>query len=202
LTTSRCELKLVISGYNQLSHRSADVTTTCLIRGNEVVMTAQALPELAEPVRQLTPNASCRATATDQLGESPWHATADSRDRHLALGSADAKDVSRIRRLAKEFLDDLTMSLTALDDALLIISELVTNAVLHAVPPTTLRLRCTQEHLLRIEVTDGGPRPTPPATADQQEEHGRGMIIVDAVAVRYGTIAHLGGSTCWAELNL
>jgi anti-sigma regulatory factor (Ser/Thr protein kinase) len=165
-------------------------------------MTAQALPESAGPVQLLTPNARCRTTATDQLDESPRHTTADSRDRHLALVSADAKDVSRIRRLAKEFLNDLTISLTALDDALLIISELVTNAVLHAVPPATLRLRCPQQRLLLIEVTDGGPRPSPPTAGDQHEEHGRGLIIVDAVAVRYGRIAHPGGSTCWAELNL
>ncbi|MGW7359965.1 ATP-binding protein [Streptomyces sp. NPDC054802] len=116
--------------------------------------------------------------------------------------SADAKDVGRTRRLAKEFLDDLKISMATLDDALLVISELVTNAVLHAVPPATLRVRCTQQRLLRIEVTDGGPRPEPPSTADRHEEHGRGMIIIDSMAVRHGTFSHVGGFTCWAELNL
>ncbi|WP_367318107.1 ATP-binding protein [Streptomyces sp. HUAS ZL42] len=115
--------------------------------------------------------------------------------------SADTKEVSRIRRLAKEFLTDLRVSPTALDDALLIISELVTNAVLHALPPASLRVRCIQQHRLRIEVTDGGPRPTSPPRADQHEEHGRGMLIVAAMAVRYGTISRVSGSTCWAELN-
>ncbi|WP_405594239.1 ATP-binding protein [Streptomyces sp. NBC_01410] len=126
----------------------------------------------------------------------------DERDRYLALASADARDVGRIRCLAKEFLSDLkNVSPTTRDDALLIISELVTNAVLHALPPAALRLRCIQHHVLRIEVTDGGPRPNPPPKTDQFEEHGRGMIIVAAMAVRCGTITHAVGSTSWAELN-
>ncbi|WP_406404914.1 ATP-binding protein [Streptomyces sp. NBC_00879] len=168
----------------------------------EVVMTAQAPPEPAGSVELLAPNTSRTATRADQLVcESQRPAADDARDRHLALVSADARDVSRIRRLAKEFLTGLKVPPTALDDALLIISELVTNAVLHALPPAALRVRCTQHHVLRIEVTDGGPRPNPPPKTDQHEEHGRGMFIVAAMAVRYGTIAHAGGSTCWAELN-
>lgn len=165
-------------------------------------MTAQAPPGSAASVELLAPNTSRRATRADQLlRESQRPAAGDARDRHLALVSADARDVSRIRRLAKEFLTGLKLSPTARDDALLIISELVTNAVLHALPPAALRVRCIQHHALRIEVTDGGPHPNPPPKTDQHEEHGRGMLIVAAMAVRYGTITHAGGSTCWAELN-
>ncbi|MEU3919616.1 ATP-binding protein [Streptomyces sp. NPDC029004] len=165
-------------------------------------MTAQAPPESAGPVELLAPNPNCRATRADQLlRESQGPTADDARDRHLALVSADAKDVSRIRRLAKDFLTGLKVSPTARDEALLIISELVTNAVLHALPPAALRVRCIQQHVLRIEVTDGGPRPNPPPKTDPPEEHGRGMLIVAAMAVRYGTITHTRGSTCWAELK-
>jgi anti-sigma regulatory factor (Ser/Thr protein kinase) len=165
-------------------------------------MTTQAPPASAGPVELLAPNTCRWATRADQLlCERQEPAADDPRDRHLALVSADARDVSRIRRLAKEFLTDLKVSPTALDDALLIISELVTNAVLHALPPAALRVRWVQQHALRIEVTDGGPRPNPPPKTDQYDEHGRGMLIVAAMAVRYGTITHAGGSTCWAELS-
>jgi len=183
--------KLVISGKYQfmgsLGGRDHHSSHT---RKPEVVMTVQAPP------------AHCRATSTDQLFcGSQGAVAADANGRYLTLVSADAEDVSRVRRIAKAFLTDLRVSPTALDDALLIISELVTNAVLHALPPAALRLRCTQQHLLRIEVTDGGPRPHQPQRADQHEEHGRGMLIVAAMAAQYGTISHAGGSTCWAELN-
>ncbi|MEV6655128.1 ATP-binding protein [Streptomyces sp. NPDC051219] len=165
-------------------------------------MTAQAPPESAGPVELRALNPNCKATRADQLFcESQGHEADDAHDRHLALVSADARDVSRIRRLAKEFLTDLKVSPTARDDALLIISELVTNAVLHALPPAALRVRCIQRRVLRIEVTDGGPQPNPPPKADQHEEHGRGMHIVAAMAVRYGTLTHAGGATRWAELN-
>jgi anti-sigma regulatory factor (Ser/Thr protein kinase) len=165
-------------------------------------MTAQAPLESAGSVELLAPNSNRMATRADQhLCKSQWQEAGHARDRHLALVSTDARDVSRIRRLAKDFLTALNVSPTARDDALLIISELVTNAVLHAVPPAALQVCCDQQRLLRIEVTDGGPRPDPPLKADQYEEHGRGMLIVAAMAVRYGTISHAGGSTCWAELN-
>lgn len=99
-------------------------------------MTAQAPPESAGPVELLAPNPNRRATRANQLlCESQGPAAEDARDRRLALVSADARDVSRIRRLAKDFLTGLNVSPTARDDALLIISELVTNAVLHALPP-------------------------------------------------------------------
>ncbi|MGI5404442.1 ATP-binding protein [Streptomyces sp. CA-135486] len=165
-------------------------------------MTAQAPPESAGSVELLAPNPNRRTARADHLPcESRGPAADDARDRHLALVSADAGDVSRIRRLAKDFLTGLKVAPTARDDALVIISELVTNAVLHALPPAALQVRCIQRSVLRIEVTDGGPRPDPPPRADQHEEHGRGMLIVAAMAVRFGTITHAGGSTCWAELN-
>lgn len=165
-------------------------------------MTAQAPPEPVGPVELHALNPDCGATRTDQLFcESHGNAAGDPRDPHLALVSAGARDVSRLRRLAKEFLTDLKLSPAARDDALLIISELVTNAVLHALPPTALRVRCIQRQVLRIEVTDGGPQPDPPPRVDEQGEHGRGMQIVAAMAIRHGTVTHAGGATRWAELH-
>jgi anti-sigma regulatory factor (Ser/Thr protein kinase) len=204
LTTSSRQGKLVISGNDQfigLSLGGRDRSSHP--RKPEVVMTAQAPTESAQPVELPAPNPS-RAAGADQLfRESQSHQADEAPDLHLALVSADARDVSRIRRLSKEFLTDLKVSPTARDDALLIISELVSNAVLHALPPAALRVRCIQRRVLRIEVTDGGPQPNPPPKADQHqhEEHGRGMHIVAAMAVRYGTLTHSGGATRWAELN-
>ena len=66
-------------------------------------------------------------------------------------------------------------------DAVLLVSELASNAILHGRPPIELRLRQTAEHVL-VEVDDGATvlprklRPTP------DDEHGRGLVI--AVAAR------------------
>ncbi|MFE5754668.1 ATP-binding protein [Streptomyces massasporeus] len=164
-------------------------------------MTAQALPEPTGPVQLL--EADPRATATDSRQpprDGPRTSTYDTEDSHLALVSADAEDVSRIRHLAHDFLTRLHVPPSTREDALLIISELVTNAVTHALPPAALRLCCTPCSILRIEVTDGGPQLHQPPRTDPMEEHGRGMYIVAALATRHGTVTHENGATRWAEL--
>ncbi|MFI1400415.1 ATP-binding protein [Streptomyces sp. NPDC020681] len=203
LTTSPPGEKLVLSGNYQfgllLSGRGDRSSPP---RKPEVVMTAQAPPEPVGQAELLALDSECRVTRTDQLfRESHRNAADDPHEAHFELVSVDARDVGRLRRLAQEFLTDLKVPPAARDDALLIVSELVTNAVLHASPPAALRVRCIQRRVLRIEVTDGGPQPDPPSKADQHGEHGRGMQIVAAIAVRYGTVTHAGGATRWAELN-
>uniref|UniRef100_UPI003F491250 ATP-binding protein n=1 Tax=Streptomyces sp. CA-141956 TaxID=3240051 RepID=UPI003F491250 len=82
-------------------------------------------------------------------------------------------------------------------DVLLVVSELVTNAVTHALPPVTLHLHATTDGSGRVQVhvTDGGPRtdtsPVPEnwAAARPEDEHGRGDVIVSALAGPAGTTA-------------
>ncbi|WP_432139644.1 MULTISPECIES: ATP-binding protein [unclassified Streptomyces] len=121
-------------------------------------------------------------------------------DGHLDLRGMGSEDVSRVRHLAQAFLARLHVPSSMCEDALLVISELVTNAVTHARPPAVLRIRCAP-CMLRIEVTDGGPRLRQSPRTDPMEEHGRGMYIVAALASRHGTSAHENGATRWAELS-
>ncbi|WP_308307686.1 ATP-binding protein [Streptomyces sp. ISL-10] len=115
--------------------------------------------------------------------------------------SACTEDVGRVRRLADGFLAGLHVPPAAREDALLIISELVTNAIIHALPPAALLVLSMPCSVLRIEVTDGGPQPHRPPHAHPQEEHGRGLTIVAALATRHGTVTHERGATRWAELT-
>ncbi|MBM9624549.1 ATP-binding protein (plasmid) [Streptomyces zhihengii] len=92
----------------------------------------------------------------------------------------------------------------ATDAVLLVVSELVTNAVEHAQPPVTLNL----QHDLAdggvwVGVTDGGPaaHDGPWISSCSGDEHGRGMDIVDAIAETHGTHCHQGGTTHWAHLS-
>lgn len=116
---------------------------------------------------------------------------------------ADA--VSAVRRRARAVLAGWNVSPEIVEDSLLVVSELTTNAIVHALPPAELRLSWSQgggPSTLRVEVTDGGPvRPAgqPPAGIDP-DEHGRGEAIVHALATRHGIHVHSGGVTRWADL--
>ncbi|WP_051787008.1 MULTISPECIES: ATP-binding protein [Streptomyces] len=68
------------------------------------------------------------------------------------------ESVGAARRITGAVLVGWGMAEDAIDQALLIVSELITNAVEHAVPPIALRLdRPTPDSSVRIEVDDGGP---------------------------------------------
>ncbi|MFJ3962278.1 ATP-binding protein [Streptomyces sp. NPDC090036] len=88
-------------------------------------------------------------------------------------------------------------------DAALLTSELTTNAVLHgAVEDRYVRVTLQLAGaVLRIEVTDpkGERRPVPRLPAND-EQYGRGLHIVSALAERWGTSALVVGKTVWAEL--
>jgi anti-sigma regulatory factor (Ser/Thr protein kinase) len=87
------------------------------------------------------------------------------------------------------------------DDAALVVTELVTNAVTHAGSSCELRL-VIGPHSLRIEVADGGsgtPDPLPPSAT---RNHGRGLHMIDAVASAWGVQPEAGGGKLvWAELR-
>jgi anti-sigma regulatory factor (Ser/Thr protein kinase) len=92
------------------------------------------------------------------------------------------------------------------DDAALIVSELVTNAVTASAvlpdrPPVSLRL-ITGGRGLRIEVQDRSPLDLRPgAEASDDAEHGRGLAVVAALSTRCGTSRTARDrKIVWAEL--
>ncbi|MEU9846728.1 ATP-binding protein [Streptomyces sp. NPDC047985] len=91
-------------------------------------------------------------------------------------------------------------------DAALLVSELATNALLHgAVPDRLFRVRLAlMPGLLRIEVSDAcDERPAGPgARVGAGDETGRGLLIVDRVADRWGAESRTVGKTVFAELDL
>lgn len=85
----------------------------------------------------------------------------------------------------------------------LVVSELVTNSVVHAV--SVVELTLTQsDRLLRVAVRDhGGGRPAPPsADAAESALSGRGLLIVQALTRCWGVFpGRTSGKTVWAVLD-
>ncbi len=111
----------------------------------------------------------------------------------------DLRSVAAARRLVAATLDGQGPGVV--EEAVLLTSELVTNAVLHA--STVVEVAITiDDQRLRVEVYDDSPllpvvRPlTPGATG------GRGMPLVDALAHSWGVTPSPAGKTVWFELSL
>ncbi|MCX5213488.1 ATP-binding protein [Kitasatospora sp. NBC_00240] len=92
-----------------------------------------------------------------------------------------------------------------LDDLLCVVSELVANAVRHAPGPLSARVRFAPDGTrVLIEVSDTGSS-LPRLVAGASElfaESGRGMLMVAALAERWGARPDDGGKTVWCELLL
>ncbi|MFI5754608.1 ATP-binding protein [Streptomyces sp. NPDC051569] len=92
------------------------------------------------------------------------------------------------------------------DHAVLVLSELVTNAVLHATGAVIgCEVRVTADQV-RLDVHDQGTRDgvVGPRPADSRAESGRGLILVDSLAGAWGVVTHENGAgrTVWATLPL
>ncbi|MBT3152257.1 ATP-binding protein [Streptomyces sp. CHD11] len=91
----------------------------------------------------------------------------------------------------------------------LVVGELAANAVRHGrVPGRDFGLRIGLDEpagLVRVEVADAATAKRPPATAPSscpEGESGRGLLLVEALAVRWGSAPRLPvGKTVWAEVS-
>ena len=87
-----------------------------------------------------------------------------------------------------------------LDDAALVLSELVGNAVRHAEGEVMqVRLRRTGD-LLRIAVHDRSPVHPAPRDASLDDESGRGMMIIEALSHSWGWEPRADGKVVWADV--
>ncbi|MCQ8187380.1 ATP-binding protein [Streptomyces rugosispiralis] len=142
---------------------------------------------------------------TAMCDESQDRPSANAADGHVLPVPHICEAVATVRRWAHALLSEWELSADRLDEALMVISELVTNAILHALPPAVLRLswtECEGRAALRIEVTDGGPIPADQRTDEdiEPDEHGRGLGIVTALSASHGSQTCHEGITWWANL--
>ncbi|MCG8968340.1 SpoIIE family protein phosphatase [Streptomyces sp. CL12-4] len=90
-------------------------------------------------------------------------------------------------------------------DALVIVSELVTNAVVHAGTDVEVVLRLEETGTLVVEATDHHPARAPRdgdrETPDETPEYGRGLRLVAALSEAWGITYRPGTKTVWARLT-
>jgi anti-sigma regulatory factor (Ser/Thr protein kinase) len=86
-------------------------------------------------------------------------------------------------------------------DVRLVVSELATNAVIHAGTPFSVSVLCTGS-AVRISVRDWSPTPPLLRTGGVTSLSGRGLGLVAALADAWGVEPDSDGKTIWAELPL
>lgn len=113
---------------------------------------------------------------------------------------ADPASVPEARLHAVQTLTDVIPD--RLDELELMVSELVTNAIVHAQTAFTVRI-ITSEHAVLVEVSDQTPGTVRAHSADPHEPHGRGLHIVQTLADRWGVrdTRSSTGKTVWFALN-
>ncbi len=104
------------------------------------------------------------------------------------------------RRFVGEVLHDRGVTGDAVETALLLTSELVTNALVHAGGSITVGVTATGQ-VVRVEVGDGTQEGPAPRVAGAEDTTGRGLDLVEHLARRWGfTLVDGNGKTVWFEV--
>lgn len=120
-------------------------------------------------------------------------------DRALSLQALPAS-VRESRSFVRTVLESWALPGLG-DDAALLVSELVSNAVVHARTPLTLTVSWRRgPGRVRVTVHDDSPDPPRVRDFDLTATTGRGMQIVAALAHSSGMVANPSGKDVWFEL--
>jgi anti-sigma regulatory factor (Ser/Thr protein kinase) len=124
----------------------------------------------------------------------------------MAIQRYDLQAVAAVRHRLRDLLGRWNAE-SILDELELVLSEIVTNALIHGQSDVDVRMR---RHVggIRVEVQDSSPQPPVPTVivADDvmnaEAESGRGLLIVDALAKAWGSSPAGRGKTTWIEMAL
>ncbi|MGH9179922.1 MAG: ATP-binding protein [Acidimicrobiales bacterium] len=114
---------------------------------------------------------------------------------------ADVHNAASARRFVADVLTQRGFSNRGIENAVLVTSEAVTNAIIHA--GTAVGVVVVGDALMaRIEVHDGVATPPAPVDVDPEAAFGRGLRVIEAVAEAWGVepTAH-DGKCVWFELR-
>ncbi len=117
----------------------------------------------------------------------------------------DATSVAQVRKTLVEDLELRDVVPGVVEEAEIVVSELVSNAIRHARPLSDGKMRVhwkVKSGVVEVEVTDGGSDTTPrPAPRTVWAPSGRGLRIVRSLAHEWGVTEDRTGTTVWASLG-
>jgi anti-sigma regulatory factor (Ser/Thr protein kinase) len=125
-------------------------------------------------------------------------------DTGLLLRLALPPDVPTVRLARQATRDTLAAwQLSHLEEAaVLLVSELVTNALRHARDTGAIGLELASVGTrLRMEVQDGDPHWRLKPSSPDDDESGFGFVLVDSLAGRWGIRRVCAGKAVWVELD-
>lgn len=134
-------------------------------------------------------------------------AAAPTAGRHAAVATVDAdpRSVGDARRFLRRQLGQWEIEDDLVDTAVLCLSELVTNAVIHTGATSQVRVDLAGS-VLTVAVDDQGAAGAGAAgkrdVVDHLAVHGRGLALVDALTSRWGSEVVDFGTTVWFELEI
>lgn len=111
---------------------------------------------------------------------------------------ADLKSVRLARRFVADVLESWGFDEIE-DSAALLVSELVTNAIVHAHSSVELAVHL-RPFRIRVEVIDTAREHVRRRDAKDDEQSGRGMALIEALAVAWGVDSLLAGKSVWFEM--
>ena len=116
--------------------------------------------------------------------------------------AADLHSPRAGRRFARHCLNGLDSD--TVETAVLLVSELVTNAVIHGGPhrpDATVGLSVElADDSVRLAVTDGGAGNLVVGNGAPDRPSGRGLVLVEHFALRWGCRRHATGKTVWVDI--
>ncbi|MEU3166058.1 ATP-binding protein [Streptosporangium sp. NPDC006930] len=104
----------------------------------------------------------------------------------------DPATVAEARRMTRDVFTGWDLPPEFVDDAVLVVGELVANATVYGQEPIRLSLWSMAQGVC-VRVTDHGPGWPRPLDLGQDASHGRGLAIVEALADRWGVVPVKGG---------
>ncbi|WP_420823756.1 ATP-binding protein [Streptomyces torulosus] len=143
--------------------------------------------------------------AGDRLGPGPAagarpETTADRRFRFELAAHPGA--VAQARRVTRTQLTGWALCEDTCDTAALVVSELVTNAIVHTASAQIVCELQDGDDLVRIAVRDEGCAPGEPHPSPQrpEEEHGRGLLLIESLCRSWGAQPVGMGLLVWADV--